>query len=55
MMVRLVGAVLVVVALSPPAFAVVTPEASVPILLYHRLGPTVADGMTIKTSVLQNI
>jgi peptidoglycan/xylan/chitin deacetylase (PgdA/CDA1 family) len=51
MMVRLVGAVLVVVALSPPAFAVVTPEASVPILLYHRLGPTVADGMTIKTSV----
>jgi len=51
MMVRLVGAVLVVVALSLPAFAVVTPEASVPILLYHRFGPTVADGMTIKTPV----
>jgi len=26
---------------------------SVPILLYHRLGPTVADGMTIKTTVFE--
>lgn len=26
---------------------------SVPILLYHRFGPTVADGMTIKTSVFE--
>ncbi len=26
---------------------------SVPILLYHRLGPTVADGMTMKTSVFE--
>lgn len=28
-------------------------EVSVPILLYHRFGPTVADGMTIKTSVFE--
>ncbi len=26
---------------------------NVPILLYHRLGPTVADGMTMKTSVFE--
>lgn len=26
---------------------------NVPILLYHRFGPTVADGMTIKTSVFE--
>lgn len=26
----------------------------VPILLYHRFGPTVADGMTIKTSVFES-
>lgn len=26
---------------------------SVPILLYHRFGPTVADGMTIKTTVFE--
>jgi len=26
---------------------------NVPILLYHRLGPTVADGMTIKTTVFE--
>jgi len=25
----------------------------VPILLYHRFGPTVADGMTVKTSVFE--
>ena len=28
-------------------------EVSVPILLYHRFGPTVADGMTIKTPVFE--
>ena len=28
-------------------------EFSVPILLYHRFGPTVADSMTIKTSVFE--
>lgn len=31
----------------------VTQEVNVPILLYHRFGPTVADGMTIKTSVFE--
>jgi peptidoglycan/xylan/chitin deacetylase (PgdA/CDA1 family) len=29
------------------------PEVNVPILLYHRLGPTVADGMTMKTTVFE--
>jgi peptidoglycan/xylan/chitin deacetylase (PgdA/CDA1 family) len=28
-------------------------EVNVPILLYHRLGPTVADGMTMKTTVFE--
>ncbi len=28
-------------------------DVNVPILLYHRFGPTVADGMTIKTSVFE--
>jgi len=31
----------------------VQPDVNVPILLYHRFGPTVADGMTIKTSVFE--
>ncbi len=31
----------------------VSQEVNVPILLYHRLGPTVADGMTMKTSVFE--
>ena len=31
----------------------ITQEVNVPILLYHRFGPTVADGMTIKTSVFE--
>jgi peptidoglycan/xylan/chitin deacetylase (PgdA/CDA1 family) len=31
----------------------VTQGLDVPILLYHRLGPVVADGMTIKTSVVE--
>ena len=30
-----------------------TQGVNVPILLYHRFGPTVADGMTIKTSVFE--
>lgn len=34
-----------------PAFSTVAPDVSVPILLYHRFGPTVADGMTITTPV----
>lgn len=33
--------------------AAVTQGVHVPILLYHRFGPTVADGMTIKTSVFE--
>lgn len=33
--------------------AAVTKGVHVPILLYHRFGPTVADGMTIKTSVFE--
>jgi len=35
---------------NPPAL---TQGLSVPILLYHRFGATVADGMTIKTSVFE--
>ena len=35
---------------NPPA---ITQGVNVPILLYHRFGPTVADGMTIKTSVFE--
>lgn len=31
----------------------ITQGVNVPILLYHRFGPTVADGMTIKTSVFE--
>ncbi len=38
-------------AFAAPARAASAPAVSVPILLYHRLGPTVADGMTIKTTV----
>ncbi len=35
---------------APPA---VSQGVSVPILLYHRFGPAVVDGMTIKTSVFE--
>ena len=35
-----------------PAFS--AESFRVPILLYHRLGPTVADGMTMKTSVFES-
>jgi peptidoglycan/xylan/chitin deacetylase (PgdA/CDA1 family) len=31
-----------------------TENAGFPILLYHRFGPTVADGMTVKTSVFES-
>jgi len=40
-----------VVTFSTPAISAET--FRVPILLYHRLGPTVADGMTIKTTVFE--
>ena len=33
--------------------AAITQEINVPILLYHRFGPTVADGMTMKTTVFE--
>jgi len=33
---------------------VVSQEVSVPILLYHRFGPTVADGMTVTTPVFES-
>ncbi|BCS54025.1 polysaccharide deacetylase family protein [Geobacter sp. SVR] len=36
---------------NPPAAA--STGVDVPILLYHRIGPTVADGMTIKTSLFE--
>jgi len=45
--------------LAQPAFSSVEAPVSapsaggVPILLYHRFGPTVADGMTMKTSVFE--
>jgi len=45
--------------LAQPAFSSAAPSApapatnGVPILLYHRFGPTVADGMTMKTSVFE--
>jgi len=38
---------------SSSAIAAAPLDVSVPILLYHRFGPTVADGMTIKTSVFE--
>ncbi|MBU5612695.1 polysaccharide deacetylase family protein [Geomonas azotofigens] len=36
-----------------PAQPAASQGVNVPILLYHRFGPTVADGMTIKTSVFE--
>jgi len=39
--------------LQQPSFAAPAPTVSVPILLYHRFGPTVADGMTITTPVFE--
>lgn len=50
-MVRLLAVMLMTLFLSTPAPAAVAPDVSVPILLYHRFGATVADGMTIKTAV----
>lgn len=50
----LLGACALVCCLLPlPSFAA-TPPVSVPILLYHRFGPTVADGMTITTPVFES-
>ncbi|WP_305733508.1 polysaccharide deacetylase family protein [Trichlorobacter ammonificans] len=47
----LIAAVLFIV--PRPSTAAASPEVSVPILLYHRLGPVVADGMTMKTQVFE--
>lgn len=52
-MVRFVAGLVLLFALVSPAFAAVAPDVSVPILLYHRFGPTVADGMTITTPVFE--
>lgn len=52
MFIRTILALLFLVTLTPNSYAA-QPEVNVPILLYHRLGPTVADGMTIKTSVFE--
>jgi peptidoglycan/xylan/chitin deacetylase (PgdA/CDA1 family) len=52
-MLRVIAGLLFLFSLSSSAFAAVAPEVSVPILLYHRFGPTVADGMTITTPVFE--
>jgi peptidoglycan/xylan/chitin deacetylase (PgdA/CDA1 family) len=50
---KLFLAVVLIVSVAGPALASV-PAAGVPILLYHRFGPTVADGMTMKTTVFES-
>ena len=37
-----------------PGFAFAADDFRVPILLYHRFGPTVADGMTVTTTVFES-
>ena len=49
---KLIFSCLLLFALALPASAA-TDQVNVPILLYHRFGQTVADGMTIKTSVFE--
>lgn len=49
---RLIFTLILFAILSPNSHAAQT-DVNVPILLYHRFGPTVADGMTIKTSVFE--
>ena len=39
---------------SSPAMAGEIPEPGVPILLYHRFGPVVADGMTVTTALFES-
>lgn len=53
-MFRFVLALLLLVSFSSPGSAAVAPDVSVPILLYHRFGPTVADGMTVTTPVFES-
>lgn len=52
MFIKAFVSLLLLFALYSPASAA-TDQVSVPILLYHRFGPTVADGMTIKTPVFE--
>ena len=40
--------------LSPPGQAAEPPPHSVPILLYHRLGPALTDDMTVTTPVVES-
>src|SRR5216684_899867 len=40
--------------LSPPSEAAEPPPISVPILLYHRLGPVLTDDMTVTTPVVES-
>jgi len=51
--IRSVRLLLAIVFLLTPFSAFSAESINVPILLYHRLGPTVADGMTIKTTVFE--
>jgi len=54
MKLRVIFVVLFVILFPAVVMASLPPrEFSVPILLYHRFGPTVADSMTIKTSVFE--
>lgn len=52
---RLLLLIVLISLFSQPAFSSAASPGSdgVPILLYHRFGPTVADGMTIKTTVFE--
>ena len=52
MLIRAVLIVLVSLCFIPNSHAAQT-DVNVPILLYHRFGPTVADGMTMKTTVFE--
>jgi len=52
MLIRAVLIVLLTLCFIPNSHAAQS-EVNVPILLYHRFGPTVADGMTMKTTVFE--
>jgi peptidoglycan/xylan/chitin deacetylase (PgdA/CDA1 family) len=53
-LINTVRLILAILLLTAPTQAFAAESFSVPILLYHRLGPTVADGMTIKTQVFES-
>lgn len=50
---RIIAVCLLLLSLPLFAAAAPAPPVNVPILLYHRFGPTVADGMTITTPVFE--